>query len=76
LRLERFDAIVIAFGAKDATRLAQLGRWTRRMEALLRFLYDHPLVSAMSSFWVSSRCGRLGCSIQCWERWPTVTPTL
>jgi hypothetical protein len=43
LRLERFDAIVIAFGAKDATRLAQLGRWTRRMEALLRFLYDHPL---------------------------------
>jgi hypothetical protein len=46
VRLERYDAIIITFGAKDATALAPLGRWARRMEAVLCFLDGRRLGSA------------------------------
>ncbi|TXN32293.1 SGNH/GDSL hydrolase family protein [Lacisediminihabitans profunda] len=40
LPLASSDAIVLTFGAKDATTLADPGRWDRQMRALLRFLDD------------------------------------
>jgi hypothetical protein len=46
VRLDRFDAIVITFGARDAAILTPLRRWEARMGALLRFLDDHCLLTA------------------------------
>jgi hypothetical protein len=46
MALDDFDAIVITFGAKDATAMTSLRRWNRQMGALLSFLDAHGSLSA------------------------------